>query len=72
METVLAGKINGFQKILCKRHLEIVSYPLEVPVDSQGEDRGYWKLHGIFSEIYSTRYIYTIELMNMVQIISFF
>lgn len=41
---------------------------LEVPADSQGEDRGYWKLHGISSEIYSTGYIYTIEFTNMMQI----
>ena len=44
---------------------------LEVPADSQGEDRGYWKLHGISSEIYSTGYIYTIEFINTVQINSF-
>lgn len=43
---------------------------LEVPADSQGEDRGYWKLHGISSEIYSTGYI-SIEFMNMVPINSF-
>lgn len=71
METVLAGKINGFQKILWKGHVDCIlslstkpnaslglhsgyhRLSLEVPAYSQGENRGYWKLHGISSEIYS-------------------
>ena len=55
-----AGLYSGYHRL-----------SLEVPADSQGEARGYWKLHGLSSEIYSTGYIYTIEFMNMVQINSY-